>query len=333
MRVRQRLLTRPAEHLDVVRGVSQRLRTRHVARVEVLHGAEDGVLGVLFDAGDGHLPHLVAGALDDLEDAVDLVRAALDGDGFGKRDGDVEVAEVAVVVGDLVARLREVLRRGGRVDEPPERIPPRVLLERLAQLALLHALNALELEVADLDARALDDLHRDLHGVRGPLDRLDARRHAHVGEELPLVGRLDAPGRRRDLGLAVGIAVAQLGEVLDLAHAPVVVARHVERTLEAPLARHDVGDRHAVRGLLGPHRDVLELVRVAQRAHVARALLRIVLVARLHRAAGEHVARVLAAVGQLHLDRRHLRGMRRERGHRQADQQSFHSRFPLPSSS
>ena len=223
--------------------------------------------------------------------------------------------------------------------EPAERIPPGVLVEGRAQLARLERLVPVELEVGDLRALALLDLHRDLHRAGDALHRLDDRLHLHVGEELLLVLAADAASGSGDLRLAVRIAVLQLGELGDLALVPVVAALHGERALEAHLVLHDVGDVDAVQALLGLHHDVVERARVAQRPHVARALRRIVLVAHLDLAARGGIAHVLhVTVGGLHRNGRHLRRRRHARhGQRHGQNHSLHRIFlavltSLPSS-
>ena len=178
----------------------------------------------------------------------------------------------------------------------------------------------------DFLAAAFLYVHGHAHSPGEVRDRLKAVRDLHVREELLLVSALHAPGRRLEVGLSVRIAVLQLRQGGDLRDRPVVVARHAERPLEPQLRRHDVCYVNAIRPVLGLQDDVVVLARVAQRAHVSSALLRIKLVARLHLAPRRHVARVdVRAVGHLYRYRSDLRSLHRA-GQRQKRRQkrSFH---------
>ena len=78
----------------------------------------------------------------------------------GVRYGHVEISEVAIVLGHLLARLGEILLRDGVVVEPADRVPPRIPAERLAQIRRLGVLVALEKVLLDLAALPLLDHHR-----------------------------------------------------------------------------------------------------------------------------------------------------------------------------
>ena len=337
VRVGERLFARSAKHLHLARGLGHRGRAGDVARGERLVRGEHRVGGILLGADDGHAAHLVLHAFLDGEHAVDLaVRQNL-----LLRQGHlhVEEAPVAVVGGHLVASFREVLVGGWSVAEPAPWIPPRIIVEGGAQrigvileptlgipprVLLEDRVLPPEHEGVNLLPGPLLDVHRHVHGAGEVLDRLEPVRDLHVREEFLLVRALDPARRRLEVGLAVRIAVLQLRERRDLRTRPVVVAVHVERTLEAELWSHDVGYVDALGPMLGLEDDVVVLAHVAQRAHVARALLRVELVAHLHLAASDHVARVqVRPVGHLHRDRRHLRRLRHARDRQKRRQKRY----------
>ena len=177
--------------------------------------------------------------------------------------------------------------------------------------------------------------HRDVDRVRRALERIfghllpdalgDHERHvdvitAHdrrrehdlgVGVVLLLIGKAHLRRRRRQVGLAVEVAVLQLGLARDLGLAERIIALHDQRTGEAHLALHEKRHLHARRHATRVRSDVLELAGVLQRIDVTGHRNWIIRLASLRLASARDRRRVAAeAVQCLDANLRHVRSER-----------------------
>ena len=324
-------VARPDRHLNPLRRVVEHLPAGDNSLLGHVARRDHRVLAVAREPGDGDATDLVLRPLLHLED--DVLEVALDLDLLGPGHRGVEIAVVAVDLGELVAALRQLVARDRLVGEPADRVPPRVVADRLPELGdrklavvvlgvgrdgaqepgLDRVLGAVEHELPHLAAHALVDDEGDLRVVGG--DDLDDRRDLGVGEVLLAVGLAHLRGRLGEVRLAVERAVAETGLLGDLGLAEELVAVHLQRRLEAHLAL-DVEDDVDVAGeaLDRVGRDLLELAGRLERVDVASDRDRVVLGPRLGLAAARHRPRVAAeAVQRLDLDLRHLGGVRARR--------------------
>ncbi len=284
-RISQARIARTDRHLNAVRGIREFLLPGDRTRTRQGAPATHGFHGIARDAANFHRSKAVARAFDNLEYDVALLRVFA-GNAFGKRDLHIQIAVIAVDFLQFCRALSLHLNRDGRIREPADRIPPGVVVDRLAELSLVETpfrrlppgripprahrdvVRAVEDEVPELLPPTFVHDEGNRAVVPRPGDGFDERRDLRIEIVFLLVGKPHLRRRCREVAFAIEKAILQLGLLRHARFAEIVAPLDDQRGLEAEFALHEERHLHAVSQPSGIRLNFRKFPRILQRSDV-----------------------------------------------------------------
>jgi len=193
------------------------------------------------------------------------------------------------VFGDLVTRFSKILRSHGSICKPTDRIPPWERTEGFTQSVSFDIRVSLEKVLVDLAPFALINDHGNAYRSVRAYNRLDNWRNLNVWKLLLAVLVANTVCGGCKIGLAIRVAVLEVGKLGDLGCVPIVVALAVQRTVVSRFGRNHIYDVNTAVDMLGLDRYVFVFTCVTKSLYVTGASRRIIFSPRLYFTACGHV--------------------------------------------